>query len=518
MLETLSKTSTGVLQTKKVTRQQLFSKVVASRWSLPAILCLQALISLITLHNTAFQDEALYLFAGKQIVHSWMTGTKVIDPYAQYFSGFPYFYPVIGGVLDHFGGVEAARAFSLFCMLIVTFCAYQVAQRLFNRNCALWAAILFAFQAPVLFMGRLATYDALCLCCLAIAAALSMHVARARTPWGALLIGPLLFLAIVAKYAGMLFVPSVLGLLLFYSLISQGMRAMLLRVILALLSFALVAAVGLLSLSKDVLTGISATTTNRVATIYNSPSILLTHIVELSGIALVVGFLGLLLIGRKRLWLGLLLFASALLAPAYHLYKGELISLDKHLAFGMFFLAPLMGYAVASLAKYQRRFFSNYHWLVGLAVFLVIFSLGLQQAEYMYNEWITSTSMTYTMETQTRPGSGHYLSEDYDVSRYYLQHVSAPWQWNSLDFFQYTDRTHQLLTGRPAYQAALQDGYFDAVELSFGYNVSLAQYISGEIAKDHNYDLVSKLPYHDAYGNGTIWIWRKHTPSPPVSH
>jgi hypothetical protein len=117
--------------------------------------------------------------------------------------------------------------------------------------------------------------------------------------------------------------------------------------------------------------------------------------------------------------------------------------------------------------------------------------------------------MVSLLETQVRPASGHYLAEDYDVSRYYLQKLTAPWQWNSLDYFQYVDKSKQTHTGEDAYSAALHDGYFDAVELSFGYNAALAQYISTQLKNDHNYELVSKVPYHDAYGTGYISVWRK---------
>src|SRR5579872_4825615 len=89
--------------------------------ALPFILLVQAISSLLTLRNTAFQDEALYLFAGRQIFLSWF-GKPSYEPYGLYFSGYPSFYPVIGGLLDFWGGLEAARLLSLLCMLIVTTC------------------------------------------------------------------------------------------------------------------------------------------------------------------------------------------------------------------------------------------------------------------------------------------------------------------------------------------------------------------------------------------------------------
>src|SRR5690348_2039820 len=77
-----------------------------------AILLLQTIVSL-SLRNTAFQDEALYLYAGRQIFNQLLGGPPATEPYALYFSGTPYLYPVIAGALDTLGGLEAARLFSL---------------------------------------------------------------------------------------------------------------------------------------------------------------------------------------------------------------------------------------------------------------------------------------------------------------------------------------------------------------------------------------------------------------------
>jgi 4-amino-4-deoxy-L-arabinose transferase-like glycosyltransferase len=112
--------------------------------------------SLIVLRNTAFQDEALYLFAGRQIILSWIGRTTYLEPYGLYFSGYPSFYPIIGGALDFLGGLEAARMFSLLCMLTVTSCLYFMTCQFFERKSAVVAALLFACEGSVLFLGRLA--------------------------------------------------------------------------------------------------------------------------------------------------------------------------------------------------------------------------------------------------------------------------------------------------------------------------------------------------------------------------
>ncbi|GCE17689.1 hypothetical protein [Dictyobacter kobayashii] len=65
-------TSVPEFETRHITKKQFAFGTIIARWPLLVILAFQAIISLVTLHNTAFQDEALYLYAGQQIFNHWM--------------------------------------------------------------------------------------------------------------------------------------------------------------------------------------------------------------------------------------------------------------------------------------------------------------------------------------------------------------------------------------------------------------------------------------------------------------
>lgn len=522
------------VETKKITRKSLLANVPMSRWSLPLILTFQALLSWILLRNTAFQDEALYLLAGRQIIDGWLGLPLFPVEWASFLSGYAYFYPVIGGALVMLGGVELARMFSLLCIMCVTASVYYVTKRIFEYHSAILAAALFAFQGPVLFLGRLATYDALCLLLIALAVVLALHVSLARRPWTILGIGPLLVLAILAKFAGLLFVPIPFAMLIWCSLERQGWRKMSIRLAMALSSLAVAGVIAYLTLDKAALHAVSASTTSRDVVVKTAPLFLIQYIGTLGGVAFALGLLGVILGGWRRLPIGLLLFGSSLLAPAYHIYKGELISLHKHLAFSMFFVMPLAGYAVARISGFldsspisaqniallnkaenapiasRRRILSFGRYLLpGLAICLITFSLGTQQAQSLYGAWAPSTSLTYAMRTQVRLASGRYLAEDFDVCRFYLQDVTELWQWNSLDFFDYTDKQQHYLVGKDAYRAAINEGYFAIVELSYGYNASLAVFIDQQLRASKRYKLIDRIPNSNSYGTGYFWIWRK---------
>jgi RND superfamily putative drug exporter len=77
------------------------------------------------------------------------------------------------------------------------------------------AAGLFAFQGPVLFLGHLATYDALCLALLALATVLALSADAAREPVGAMGVGAVLLAAVLldALVVRTLLVPALMRLL-----------------------------------------------------------------------------------------------------------------------------------------------------------------------------------------------------------------------------------------------------------------------------------------------------------------
>src|SRR5207249_2194685 len=106
---------------------------------------------------------------------------------------------------------------------------------------------------------------------------------------------------------------------------------------------------------------------------------------------------------------------------------------------GLFFVAPLAGYAVARVCGYGRNMLVGRRWLVGLALCVLAFTLGLREAQSLYTGWPDSTSLIHVLRTQVRPGDYHYLAEESEVPRYYLHDLLPWWQWTTLYWFQYTD-------------------------------------------------------------------------------
>ena len=498
----------------RVTRKQVRASVIPSFWPLILILAMQATISLATLHNTAFQDEALYLYAGRQLFRYWTGGPVPLDHYAFYFSGYPGVYPVIGGVLDMIGGLELARGFSLFCMMGVNAIIYYSTRKFFQRPAAIFASATYASLGTVLFVGRLATFDALCLFLIALATAVAYRVSTSRHPWLALTIGPLLVLSVLAKYAAILFALPVLGILVFCSIAFLGWWRMLLRLAMAVVTLALSLGAAYEIIDKAAFHAIAGSTTDRVSLIQKSPLELFMHVLYMGGIVYAAALVGLVLVffryPRFRL-IALLLFASSWLVPAYHIYKQEAVSLDKHLAFGLFFAAPLAGFALAWLSGYVQRAFSDgngRYWLAGLSVVLLVFTLGAQQSQTIYAGWADTSALSYELHTQMRDGSGRFLVEDIEVARYDARDITELWQWNGVLYFYYVNAAHQQLLGDEAVRQALNDRYFDIVELSFNYQPAEAHFIAQQMAASRNYDLIARIPFQNSFGTGYFYLWR----------
>lgn len=488
---------------------------LARHWPLLAVLALQSVVAITTLHNSAFQDEALYLYAGRQIIHHWGGGPAPLADYAFYFSGYPYIYPPIGGFLDMIGGLSLARDFSLACMLGVTSIVYLVTGRLFGRRAATFGAATYGSIGTVLFLSRLATYDPLCLLLIAVSVGAAVLGGSTRRPWPVLGTGPAIVLAILAKYAALLFIPATFSLVACVALAYGGWRRALIRLPMALMSFAVSLVVAYKLMDKAAFHAISGSTTSR-AVGDKAPrlALLLHHVLPLGGAGYLVAFAGLLLAMRLP-WqwrlIPVVLFGSSWLIPAYHLYAQEPISLDKHMGYAMFFAAPLAGYALAWLSgagRGSRRLPYRADWVAALAVVLVIATVGLSQARNLYYGWPNSSRLSAALHSQLRDGSGRILAEDIEVSQFDALDVTEPWQWNSFYYPYYVDRAGQPLYGNAAIAQAIKDRYYSWVELSFIYLPDQAYYAAGQMAQTRNYDLINVILFSDSYGSAHYYLFR----------
>ena len=428
-----------------------------SRSILLCILVVQAVLSL-RLHNTAFEDEALYLYAGHLQLDRLLYGAPAPTQFTAYFSGSPVLYPPLGAAADSLFGLAGARALGLVFMLGATALLYSLSRLLFNERVALCAAAAFAVTQSTLFLGNFATYDPPAIFLLALAAWVVVRCAPNRAVTACLLAAPVLALAVAVKYAALMYLPTVVVLAVLAAFPYGRARALGRGVLLTLLTAAAIA--GAMKLAgPGYLDGVRTSTTGR-AIGATDPMDLLGDCLEWGGPLLALALLGSALYVRHarlgeapgmtdahdpgRLWrltFGLLLCGTALLAPAYQMYLHTGVSLHKHIGYGLFFAAPMAGVGITRLVGAHFR-----HPQLGILVWVTLLVLGLTQSENLYHAWPDSTQVVATLESQLKP-NGRYLVEANSVARYYLRDKTRPEQWTSTYTITYTDRKGRKRSG-----------------------------------------------------------------------
>jgi hypothetical protein len=490
-----------------------------SRCLLLGILIIQAVLSL-RLHNTAFEDEALYLVAGHLNLDHLLHGGPAHPEFAGYFSGSPMLYPPVAAAVDGMFGLAGARLIGFVCMIACTGLVYSMSRLLFNERVGLAAAGAFAIAQSTLFLGNFATYDPTALFLLALAAWVTVRCAYSRV-WAAYLCTPpLLALAVAVKYASLIYVPVVIVLGFLVTFRRRRVDAFVRLLVIPSLTAALLAG-AVLRAGHAYLTALSRTTTQR-PTGSDSVGSLLTQSVEWGGAVFALALLGTILYVRQprmgevaagyesrgpgwrwRLLLGMLLTSAALLAPAYQIHLHTGVSLHKHIGYGLLFAAPMAG---VGLTRVVGAHFRNPQ--IGIVIWVTLLVLGMSQSQTRYEVWPNSRPVVTALQAQLQP-NGRYLAESKWVAMYYLRTRTRPDQWTSTDTITYTDSAGRRLTGEPAYSSAISAGYFDVVELDGTETPSLDRMLTAEL-QNSRYRLLARLPYNAGGAKRTYDIWVKN--------
>lgn len=501
-------------------------RTMISRLSLLVILAVQAALTL-RLRNTAFEDEALYLYAGRLEIEHLLHGAGLQGLYVPDFSGSPVLYPVVAAALNAVGGLALARALSLAEMLAVTAMLYAISRFLFNERAALIAAALYAVTAPVLFVGNLATYDATCLFLLAAATTIVVRTSALRRPVF-MLAAPLAALAVAVKYAGALFLPTICVLLAVAAWPRLGRRA-LWRPAWFCAAVVVLIEIGLRAGGSAYISGIAATTTERAQGSTPIPTIVTESAAWGGGIA-VLAIVGAVAYAcrarieagestvkaggwRRRALLGTVLAGTVFLAPLYQMHLHTDVSLQKHIGFGMFFAAPMAGVGVARIVGDHFR-----RPQMGIAVWCTALALGLGQSWVLFHAWPSSGPLVSAFSRYLEPGA-NYLVEVPEVPTYYLEGKpdGQPGQFWSTFALTYNEKNGHTVWGPAGFAAAVEQGAFRTIALSGTVTPAADAVIERAIASSGLYRLAAVVPLRDSYGPLTYRIWvRRSAPARPA--
>jgi hypothetical protein len=496
-------------------------------WPLLPVLIVQILLSVRLLRaDTAFQDEGLYLWAGHLQWANWLHGTA-IPPFPYYFSGAPVIYPPLGALADRAGGLAGARVLSLVFMLGATTLLFSAARRRYGRRAAFFGAALFAVLGPTLHLGAFATYDALSLFFVALAAWCVLRAGDRGALAGRMIAaGAALAVANATSYSTILFDVLVLALAALSAFPAPGGRVALRRVAILLATVLVLLGVGLLLGGSSYLNGFKRTILTPVAQT-NSALSVLSSTWYWAGILVVMAVAGVIISARRRegragTWLLAVLAAAAILGPAEQAWLHTAALLNEHVGVGAWFAAIAAGYAAdrfiaAAPAGRDQR-------LAGTTLVLALafpLYLGVVQSWALATSWPNATAFIGVLRPLADHGSGRLLVEDPSVAKYYLPSGREWRRWSST-------RNITLPSGGSTGNAAaaagilaagdagtfsnyIAHGYFSYVALNFTDTTALDHSLATELHNNPDYQTISVVPYGievKPIGQGTYVIWK----------
>jgi hypothetical protein len=505
----------------------VLSRHVPRWWPLVAVLAVQAGLSLrLVRADTAFLDEATYLWAGHLEWVHWLHG-KPIPHFPAYFSGAPVIYPPIGALADSIGGLTAARILSLIFMLGATTLLWGTTSRLYGRRAAFFSSALFAVLGPTLHLGAFATYDAMALFLVALAACLVVRAPDRGDATGRMVAaGLVLALANATAYSSALFDPVVAVLVLLVAFPQPGRRIAVRRVSVFLIFLITPLLLGLLIGGATYVGGIERTTLARVPGAASALTVL-SDSWQWAGLIVVLAVCGVAASAvrredRARTWLLAICVIAALLGPLDQARLDTVDSLNKHVGLGAWFAAIAAGYAAdcfIAAARARRNQLATCAACVVALAFPV--SLGAGQSKAFATSWPNAASFIAIMRPLADSGSGRLLVEDPTIAEYYLP-AGSQWQrWSS---------TRNIVlpsgasSGGPTQSAGvvgpgnagtfgtkIAEGYFSLVALNFADTTALDHAIRNDLRHNRHYHIIEVVPYGvevPPIGQGTYVIWK----------
>ena len=483
---------------------------------LAVVLAVQAGLSLrLIWSNTAFADEALYLWAGHLEWQHWLHGTSIAGQrLPTFFSGAPVVYPPIGALADSVAGLAGARLLSLAFMLAATALLYATSRLLYGARSAAFASGLFAGLAAAQFLGAFATYDAMALFLLALATWLgvraALHVPAAIRVALYMASGAALAVANTAKYASVLFDPVVIGVIALAVWRNASVRRAFAAAVIPLGTAAIALAAALIAGGHDYLAGAETTTLARVTG--TTPILaVLTPSGQWVGALAFLAVCGAAAAGCSHGWreglLGCCLAAGVFLAPAEQARIHTLTSLFKHVGYGGWFGAIVAGYALAALMNAVPRHKGGKAALLGTASIVITAAAGLALAGEHFAGWPNSTRMISqlapAMETA---GCPCLITQNNDVEYYLHQSTRLDIIRNGFSFYYWDRESRREVSGTPAYQAAIRAHYFRVLEVDPTLNPLIYQPIIQTLATTPGYRSIGTSPSGVASEPAQVWV------------
>ncbi|HEX3824444.1 MAG TPA: glycosyltransferase family 39 protein [Mycobacteriales bacterium] len=411
-------------------------------------------------NSTPFDDEALYMFMGHRMIAHLLHGSVLFEHPGTFFSGAPGLYPVLAALGDDVDGVRGARLVSLVFAVGATVCVNGLGRALYGRRAGVLGAASFALCGSVLFLSYYATFDSTLMFLVAAAAWLTAYsVKHDDFRWSGI-VALVLVLAFYVKYAGAAYAPIIAALAIAVAIDAGRNRALVVRrtVLMLLLGLAVGYFVFLLW-GQSLGPGITSTTASRVAEEPATTSKLIHVVILWVGPWLLLAAVGAAIAWRR--WApSVVLLIGAIIGPLEQIRIGEQLSLNKHVAFGMVFAAPLIGLLMSELLDRIRYLTVP----VVIAGFGCLGAIGLHYSHQFMTTWVPDTAVLPPLRAAVDAAPGRpILGELPEPERWALRSDTQPRQWS--DTFAAPYLRYDGRTGVGAVDARIDQQYYGVIFL-----------------------------------------------------
>lgn len=513
---------------------------------LMAVCAAQAVLSLsLVWSNTAYIDEADYLWIGRLEIAHWLHGASWPAGYAyRIFSGSPIIYPPLGALADSVGGLAGARILSLFLMISATVLLYSTAVRLISPRGAIIGAALWGLSEPAIRLA-FATFDPLSVVVTAFSAWLIVQSRQRRhRSVFVVLAAAALAVANVAAYSGIVIDPVVIAFAFFVWI--PWMRTWRAVLYTAWLAGGLVVAFGLLIYASYSWSGLMFTVIKRNVADYQSPVAILSNTWGYSGMIIALAVIGAAvacnLESRSGAGLLILLGSAAFIVPVAQLHDQTAWSLDKHLAYGIWFAVIVAGYGCDQLIRWLPSAGRRPAAICCVIVIAYIGASGWQAAWNRYHAWPNASAFISAFRPAARLSQGQIYvpGHEANIAEYYTR---QGWNWTRWNASLSLDPASPRSSWNSYYSTQLRHGTYALIALFYATTFSSApempqtlllpgsgksgtrqglldlvgegsgepglQSLTQTLESDQQYRLVAEGPYDSAHEHGVYVIWEK---------
>ncbi len=401
---------------------------------LTAICAVQAALSLaLVWSNTAYVDEADYLWIGHLVLAHWEHGAA-LPGLADHLSGSPVIYPPIGALADDVAGLAGARILSMIFMICATILLYSVASRLIGRAGAVVAAALWAISEPALRLA-FATFDPMSVLLTTVAAWLAVQAGYRRRPVLLVAASALaLALANLTAYSGIVIDPVVIAFaFLAWLQVMPPRRALLYAGELT----AGLAGLFVLALYASHTSAGTTAVFNRQTQDHEGFTLILQEIWSYSAFIVVLALVGTLIAiraeTRQRAALIAVTALAALAVPAAQFHYQTAWSADKHVAYGLWFAAIAAAYGCTKIVRWPAGAKTRLAVLGCVAALIYPAATGFQTAWGRYHQWPNAGPFIAALRPAVASASGliYVPGHEQNIGEYYLPQ-GADWpRWSS---------------------------------------------------------------------------------------